>query len=126
MKTIIIGLMLLSSICFANPIATDLEKGEEAPFAGYLFNLEGIEELTIHKDYQMAQAKLTFETVLEEQKLTFETNLSAKDIVINSLREQLEARPVEEAQDNTFTYIAIGTSGVLVGLAAGLILPNIL
>ena len=81
MTSSVIGLLLLSSALAQDAQYTQLEAGEQAPFAGYLFNETATAELIVEKQFIMTECDLRVE--YEIKKTQAEMNLQIETLQIS-------------------------------------------
>jgi hypothetical protein len=76
----VIGLLLLSSALAQDAQYTQLEAGEQAPFAGYLFNETATAELIVEKQFAMTECDLR--TEFEISRIRAEYDLQIRSVAI--------------------------------------------
>ena len=99
-----IGLLLLSSALAQDAQYTQLEAGEQAPFAGYLFNETATAELIVEKQFAMTECDLRTEFEISRIRAEYDLQLSLAEIRATAEQEKLNFL-LTETQDELDTYI---------------------
>jgi len=100
----VIGLLLLSSALAQDAQYTQLEAGEQAPFAGYLFNETATAELIVEKQFAMTECDLRTEFEISRIRAEYDLQIRLADIQATAEQEKLNFL-LTETQDELDTYI---------------------
>ena len=99
-----IGLLLLSSALAQDAQYTQLEAGEQAPFAGYLFNETATAELIVEKQFAMTECDLRTEFEISRIRAEYDLQIRLADIQATAEQEKLNFL-LTETQNELDTYI---------------------
>ena len=99
-----IPLLFLSSALAQDAQYTQLEAGELAPFAGYLFNETATAELIVEKQFSMSECDLRVDFEVNRISAEYDLQLSLSEIRATAEQEKLNFL-LTETQDELDTYI---------------------
>jgi len=100
----VIPLLFLSSALAQDAQYTQLEAGELAPFAGYLFNETATAELIVEKQFSMSECDLRVDFEVNRISAEYDLQLSLSEIRATAEQEKLNFL-LTETQDELDTYI---------------------
>ena len=99
-----IPLLFLSSALAQDAQYTQLEAGELAPFAGYLFNETATAELIVEKQFSMSECDLRVDFEVNRISAEYDLQLSLSEIRATAEQEKLNFL-LTETQNELDTYI---------------------
>ena len=114
-----IGLLLLSSALAQDAQYTQLEAGEQAPFAGYLFNETATAELIVEKQFAMTECDLRTEFEINRISAEYDLQLSLAEIRAIAEQEKLNFL-LTEAQNELDSYRAARKPNTQLWFAGGM------
>ena len=98
-------LILMTTLCFADPQFARLEVGDIAPFTGRLLNDEAIAKISVEDAFKVEQCNLQINYALEKQKLELQLKFEKEKIILESDKQILEEKvklrdqTIKEMQD---------------------------
>ena len=98
-----IPLLLLSSALAQDAQYTQLETGEPAPFAGYLFNETATAELIVEKQFIMTECDLRTEFEIGKIRAEYDLQITLAEIQATAEQEKLNFL-LTEAQNELDSY----------------------
>ena len=128
MTSSVIGLLLLSSALAQDAQYTQLEAGEQAPFAGYLFNETATAELIVEKQFIMTECDLRTEFEISKVRAEYDLQITLAEIQATAEQEKLNFLLTETQNEldsyrtarkpNTHLWFAGGmTAGIVTSVA---------
>jgi len=100
----VIPLLLLSSALAQDAQYTQLEAGEPAPFAGYLFNETATAELIVEKQFSMSECDLRVDFEVNKISAEYDLQLTLSEVRSTAEQERLNFL-LTETQNELDTYI---------------------
>ena len=135
MKKILIIILIVSIPfpLFAQPLMTDLQSGQKAPWPGRLFNAEAISKMIVENEIALEQCKndgqqeldrekARCEFLLENAKTTIELEHKKNDEIIKLKNKEIDElhEIIATNLNNADNYIWWFTGGVIIGITTSI------